>query len=61
MKANILISDDDNAFSFLLKEELESDGYEVDVTSDGKYAIENLTKKYYDVLLLDLKMTEILG
>lgn len=61
MKANILISDDDNAFSFLLKEELENDGYSADVTLDGKYAIENLKKKYYDVLLLDLKMTEVHG
>lgn len=61
MKANILISDDDTAFSFLLKEELETDGYSVDVTTDGKYAIENLKKKYYDVLLLDLSMTEVHG
>jgi DNA-binding NtrC family response regulator len=61
MKANILITDDDTAFSFLLKEELESDGYAVDVVNDGKYAIESLKRKYYDVLLLDLRMTDIQG
>ncbi len=61
MKANILITDDDTSFAFLLKEELEGDGYAVDVVNDGKYAIESLKRKYYDVLLLDLRMTDVQG
>jgi two-component system response regulator AtoC len=59
--AKILISDDDQTLCYLLKEELVSEGYQVDIVFDGKYAIENLKKKSYDVLLLDLEMTEVHG
>ena len=61
MKANILITDDDTSFSFLLKEELEGEEYAVDVVNDGKYAIESLKRKYYDLLLLDLRMIDVQG
>jgi two-component system, NtrC family, response regulator HydG len=57
----ILITDDDQTLCYLLKEELINEGYEVDITFDGKYAIENLKKKTYDLLLLDLEMTEVQG
>jgi len=59
--AQILISDDDKTLCYLLKEELVNEGYSVDITFDGKYAIENIRKKFYDVLLLDLEMTEVHG
>jgi len=59
--AQILISDDDKTLCYLLKEELVNEGYFVDITFDGKYAIENIRKKFYDVLLLDLEMTEVHG
>lgn len=58
---NILIADDDQTLCYLLKEELINEGYIVDITFDGKYAIENLKKKTYDVLLLDLEMTDVQG
>lgn len=58
---NILITDDDQTLCYLLKEELVNEGYEVDITFDGKYAIENLKKKSYDLLLLDLEMTDVQG
>jgi len=57
----ILITDDDQTLCYLLKEELVNEGYAVDITFDGKYAIENLKKKTYDLLLLDLEMTEVQG
>ncbi|MBN1300105.1 MAG: sigma-54-dependent Fis family transcriptional regulator [Melioribacteraceae bacterium] len=60
-KVRILISDDDQTLCYLLKEELVSEGYSVDIVFDGKYAIENLKKTSYDVLLLDLEMTEVHG
>lgn len=59
--AKILISDDDQTLCYLLKEELVSEGYSVDIVFDGKFAIENLKKKTYDILLLDLEMTEVHG
>ena len=60
-KAKILISDDDEILAYLLKEELVSEGFQVDIVDDGKYAIENLKKKTYDLLLLDLEMKEVNG
>lgn len=60
-KARILIADDDQTLCYLLKEELVSEGYSVDIVFDGKYAIENFKQKSYDVLLLDLEMTEVHG
>ncbi len=57
----ILIADDDQTLCYLLKEELISEGYKVDITFDGKYAIEKLKTKTYDVLLLDLEMKDIQG
>lgn len=57
----ILISDDDETLCYLLKEELINEGYIVDVVYDGKEAIELLTKRYYDILLLDLEMREVHG
>ena len=58
---NILITDDDQTLCYLLKEELINEGFNVDITFDGKYAIENLKKKSYDVLLLDFEMTDVQG
>jgi DNA-binding NtrC family response regulator len=57
----ILITDDDQTLCYLLKEELVNEGFAVDITFDGKYAIENLKKKNYDLLLLDLEMTDVQG
>lgn len=57
----ILITDDDQTLCYLLKEELVQEGYSVDICFDGKFAIENMKKKNYDLLLLDLEMTEVHG
>jgi DNA-binding NtrC family response regulator len=59
--SRILIADDDETLCYLLKEELVNEGYTVDVVYDGKDAIENLKKRFYDVLLLDLEMREVHG
>jgi len=59
--ARILISDDDETLCYLLKEELISEGYVVDMVYDGKDAIENIKRRYYDILLLDLEMKEVHG
>lgn len=60
-RAKILISDDDEILAYLLKEELVTEGFQVDIVDDGKYAIENLKKNSYDLLLLDLEMKEVHG
>ncbi len=57
----ILIADDDEILAYLLKEELVNEGLSADIVNDGKYAIENLKKKSYDLVLLDLEMKEVHG
>jgi DNA-binding NtrC family response regulator len=59
--AKILITDDDETLCYVLKEELINEGFSVDTVYDGKYAIENLKNKNYDLLLLDLQMKEVPG
>lgn len=59
--SRILISDDDETLCYLLKEELLNEGYMVDAVYDGKYAIQNVKNKNYDLLLLDLQMKEVDG
>ena len=49
-----LVIDDDADIRELLRVMLETEGFQVDVLSDGIDAV-NL-KKWYDVILLDLKM-----
>ena len=57
----ILIADDDETLCYLLKEELVNEKYNVDIVYDGKYAIEKLKIKNYDILLLDLEMQYVSG
>lgn len=59
--AKILVCDDDETLCYLLKEQLIEEGYSVDTVYDGKYAIEAIKSKNYDVLLLDLNMKEVSG
>jgi two-component system, NtrC family, response regulator AtoC len=59
--SKILVCDDDETLSYLLKEQLLEEGFSVDTVYDGKYAIEAIKRKNYDLLLLDLNMQEISG
>ncbi|OIO21021.1 MAG: sigma-54-dependent Fis family transcriptional regulator [Ignavibacteria bacterium CG1_02_37_35] len=57
----MLVCDDDETICYLLKEQLVDKDFAIDMVYDGKYAIENLKKKNYDLLLLDLKMPIMQG
>jgi DNA-binding NtrC family response regulator len=59
--SNILVCDDDETLCYLLKEQLLEDGFSVDAVYDGKYAIEAVKTKNYEVLLLDLNMRGVQG
>ena len=59
--SKILVCDDDETLSYLLKEQLLEEGFSVDTVYDGKYAIEAVKRKNYDILLLDLNMQEVSG
>ena len=57
----ILVCDDDETICYLLKEQLVEKFFSIDMVYDGKYAIEHMKKKNYDLLLLDLKMPIMQG
>jgi two-component system, NtrC family, response regulator AtoC len=59
--SKILVCDDDETLCYLLKEQLLEEGFTVDAVYDGKYAIEAVKTKNYDILLLDLNMREVQG
>lgn len=58
---NILIAEDDRNFGFVLKNELEEEGYIVDLASDGVEAVLRFIDKEYDFVLLDIKMPRLDG
>lgn len=57
----ILIIDDDVALTKVLRAELQSVGYNIEVINDGQEALERLTSEYFDLILLDLKMPNLDG
>ena len=52
----ILVVDDEENIRFLFKEELEEEGYSVEVASNGHEAIEKEKKAKFDVIVMDIKM-----
>ena len=59
--SKILVCDDDETLCYLLKEQLLEEGFSVDTVYDGRFAIEAIKRKNYDLLLLDLNMREVQG
>ena len=56
VKARILLAEDDNHLSELMKEALEEAGYAVTVSADGQAAINTFDKHKFDMCLLDIMM-----
>jgi two-component system, response regulator, stage 0 sporulation protein F len=54
--ATILIVDDEEHIRLLFKEELEDEGYTVDLASNGLDALDKLKRSVYSVIVLDIKM-----
>jgi two-component system, response regulator, stage 0 sporulation protein F len=54
--ARILLVDDEEHIRLLFKEELEDDGYAVDLASNGLEALEKFRGSPYDLVVLDIKM-----
>jgi DNA-binding NtrC family response regulator len=59
--SKILVCDDDETLCYLLKEQLLEEGFSADTVYDGRFAIEAIKRKHYDLLLLDLNMREVQG
>ncbi len=60
-KVTLLIVDDEENIRFLFKEELEEEGYEVDVASNGLDALEKIKNAVSDLVILDIKMPGMNG
>lgn len=59
--AKILVCDDEEALCYLLKEQLVEEDFNVSTVYDGRYAIEAIKQRNYDLVLLYLNMREIQG
>ena len=58
---SILIVEDEESISDLIKIELESQGYKCDVANDGELAFDYIDNKNYDLILLDIMIPKIDG
>ncbi|MDF2438415.1 MAG: hybrid sensor histidine kinase/response regulator [Bacteroidota bacterium] len=59
--AKILVVEDIVLNQLLMKTLLEDFGFEMDIASNGKIAIEKLKENHYDIILMDLQMPEMNG
>ncbi|UCD84116.1 MAG: response regulator [Deltaproteobacteria bacterium] len=57
----ILIVEDDEHQQMLYKEELESEGYEVELAGDGEVAIRKVEDEDYHLIILDIRMPRMDG
>jgi PAS domain S-box-containing protein len=60
-RARILVVDDEPVVGQLLSHILEGEGYKVEVTEDGKDALDRINKKTYNLILLDIKLPGLSG
>jgi CheY-like chemotaxis protein len=52
----ILLVDDEEHIRLLFREELEEEGYFIDVASNGFEALDKLSRGHFDLVVLDIKM-----
>ncbi len=60
-KKKLLIVDDEVNQGLMYQQELEDDGYSVDVVNCGSEALEMVKKNPYDLVILDIGMPEMNG
>lgn len=59
--AKILYVEDDENLSYVIKDNLEEEGFEVSHYADGKEALKNFQKEKFDLCLLDVMLPELDG
>lgn len=57
----LLVVDDEVNQGLLYEQELEDEGYEVDIANSGKQALEMVQEQSYDLVILDIGMPEMDG
>ncbi len=58
---HILVIEDDEVFAQRLKRNLELDRLHVDTATGGRQGLDLLKKRYYDLVITDIKMPEVSG
>ena len=61
MKPRLLVVDDEQDITAVLKAGLERDGFEVDAFNDPREALEKFKPGVYDMVMLDVRMPDIDG
>ncbi len=61
MKAHLLYVEDDESLSFVTKDNLELQGYEITYCEDGQKAMEVIKQNNFDLCILDVMLPEIDG
>jgi two-component system response regulator HydG len=61
MKPKILVVDDESSHRKMLEAVLAEDGYEIQQADDGQSAIEAVEKRFYDLILMDVRMSRVSG
>ena len=52
----ILVVEDESAIAFGLQLDLKSEGYDVEIESDGESALQRARKESFDLILLDVML-----
>ena len=60
-KLRILIVEDEKTLSSALKKALITEGYIVEVASDGQIAVQKIQNSTYDLILLDMYLPKVEG
>lgn len=55
-KARVLLAEDDASLGFVIKDNLQEEGYEVVLCTDGDMALQQFQQKEFDICLLDVMM-----
>lgn len=59
--ASVLIVEDEPAMQLGLKDNLEIEGYSIDLASDGEAGLSKIKSKLYDLILLDVMLPKLSG
>lgn len=61
MKPTILVVDDEKTHRSMIKTVLSPEGYEIDQAGDGQEAVDAVEEKFYDLILMDIRMKQMDG
>ena len=61
MKAKILVVDDERSHRQMIEAVLSAEGYEIAQADNGQAAIEAVAEKFFDLIIMDIRMPELGG